>query len=140
MNQWFSFSSVGENGAKQLDSAVDRRLRAGVTPPAEPPPWLHASIMNAVRQSAATDSSGGLRVRLAWLMPILLVLLLTGWFWLRPSAPEEGALAGGVTPASPLPDTAWHSAVRVVQPLDEELANLTRDWHKTTEFLLASLP
>jgi hypothetical protein len=140
MSQWFSFSGLGGNEAKQLDSAVDRRLRASVTPPAESPPWLHASIMNAVRQSAATQAEPGHRFPIAWALPLLLVTLAAGWFWLRPSTPWEHGMASGVTPASALPDTAWQSAARVVQPLDEELTNLARDWEKTTEFLLASLP
>jgi hypothetical protein len=140
MKQWFSVPMSASRKVKRLDAAMDQRLRASVTPPEEAPPWLHASIMNAVRQSATMKPEPGRRFRLAWALPVVLVALLAGWFWLRPSIPQGGEMASGVTTDSPLPGVAWQGAALMVQPLDEELTNLTRDWERTREFLLASLP
>jgi hypothetical protein len=86
------------------------------------------------------DAAPAFRFRLAWALPVLLVGLLTGWFVLRPSTPHPAQRANTSGPVPTLPDAAWQGAAWMVQPLDEELANLGRDWERTREFLLASLP
>ena len=140
MKRWLSSSKSDDAGAKRLDTAVDQRLRASTTSPEEAPPWLHASIMKAVRQNTGVESTSGLRFRFAWALPVLLVVLLAGWFLLQPPTPGGSELANEGGPTAPLTEAAWQSAALVVQPLDEELANLTRDLERTQQFLLASLP
>ena len=125
--------------AKQLDTEMDQRLRAGVTPPQEPPPWLHASVMNGVRDQAGAAPATP-RLRLAWALPVAAAALLAGWFLLRPTDPLTGRLASEEIPALMLSEVTWQSAAVAVQPLDDELTNLTRDLKRTQEFVLASLP
>jgi hypothetical protein len=131
---WFA-----SRDAKRLDVEVDQRLRAGVTPPSEPPPWLHASIMNGVRQQAEVRPVAS-RWRLVWALPVVVVAILVGWLVFRPTAPQAGRLASGDTPAPVLSEVAWQGATLAVQPLDDELTNLTHDLKRTQEFLLASVP
>jgi len=139
MKQFVSTPWLASQEANRLDAEVDQRLRAGITPPPEPLPWLHASIMNDVRQEAAARPAVP-RWRLVWALPVVVATLLVGWFLLRPAGPETGTLAGGNSPASQLSDVAWQGAALAVQPMDDELTNLTRDLKRTQEFLLASVP
>lgn len=126
-------------------NSLDQRLRASRTPAPEPPPWLHASIMNEVSCATAERvKHPQLRLPLAaWACAAAcIVVVATIWVLMPVNHPrQEVALNTGQSEADGVVRlVAVQGAVALMEPFESELANLSRDVNVTTDFLLASLP
>jgi hypothetical protein len=125
--------------------AVDRRLRFSRAPTPETPAWLHASIMNQVRRE---QWKGGCRSGAGWFQGararvlagtalVTALCLLVLW----PPQSEVGLLSVPHTDAQQMVQgAAVQSTIFLLDPLEVELENLSRDLDRTAGFLLASLP
>jgi hypothetical protein len=132
--------------------SVDRALRN--QPPAfKPPPDLHFTIMNEVRQAARCDSRSPRRgtsgFSLRWLpVPGVAALALVAVWWLlnRPAStpvrhPVTNSSSLEVGPALELGANATRDIPPVVVgPLSDELDRINTDLSNTAYFLLSSLP
>jgi hypothetical protein len=125
--------------------AVDRRLRSTRAPTPETPAWLHASIINQLRRERR---EGGCRTGAGWFQgararvlagaaAVTALCLLVLW----PPHSEVGLLSAPHTDAPQGGEgAAVQSAILLLDPLEIELENLSRDLDRTAGFLLASLP
>jgi len=127
--------AVGDSSsfAQQL-AHLDRQLKAG-PPDVAVPPFLHTSIMAAVR-AAAGGSPEPRKRGLAWWVTAAagsaLVVVLAIYFVIpHPVVPSPVRNLNQQMVA--LPST-------VLSPLSDELQRLHRDLENTTQFLLASVP
>jgi hypothetical protein len=125
---------------EQTAATIDRALRQ--TPPhSGTPPWLHDSIMGAVR--AAERPAPARTFNWHWLAgPAAAALaFIAVWVWInRPAAQSDPPLAV-VTAALEMSNEMTQQAPAVMMtPLAQELEGLKLDLDNTTQFLLSSLP
>lgn len=143
----------GPGGAgPRLDAELlrlDEQLRREDAATPEPSPWLHGSIMSAVKR-APTQSEDFFSKPRRWkgwsfVGGTAAVLIAVGVMNLGPrdqvQPPSGPPPAPGVSAMLPLVNqTTANVAGLVTTSLEEELRNINRDLDRTTEFLLARLP
>lgn len=123
---------------------LDQRLRTSRVPAAEPPPWLHASIMNEVRQQAAESATTTRRhvSRPAWAWGVASAILTVMVLMLVNSMQSGSRSLLNATHADAdemIRRAASQSAGALTAPFDTELDNLSKDLDRAAAFLIASL-
>ncbi len=124
-------------------------LLAQSPPAVEPPPFLHGSIMGALR--AAPPSPAPVRrpvMALRFAAVLLLAAALSGAVWLgrRPAAPRsvvtarEPSLAAAAAVLEMTGEMPRAIPAQIVAPLSNEWTRLDLDLKNAGQFLLASLP
>ena len=127
--------AAGESSAfAQQIAHIDQQLKAA-RPEVAAPPFLHSSIMGAVR-AAAVASRHRSKHRLAWWLAAAtgsaLVVVLAVYFVIpHPVVPS---------PVRNLNQQMVTLPSTVLSPLSDELQRVHQDLQNTTQFLLASVP
>ena len=139
---WRAIAASSEIRAFQEDAEEVVGALKNAKPTVNPPPWLHDSIMRALREPAGRATAPvHLRV-LRWAIgPVVLALaLLAGrWGMQRPASRPE-ALAAATAAFELGNDVSRTVPGAVMDPLSDELDRVQRDLDNTAQLLLTAMP